>query len=60
MRPIKGSDTLLEEMKQYLPIPSHPTIELCKVPGQKGTHFDPDQDIEIIDVGPGHKNNRCT
>jgi len=50
MRPIKGSETLLEEMKQYLPIPARPTRELCQVLGQKGTHLDPDQDIEIIDV----------
>jgi len=50
MRPINGSETLLEEMKQYLPIPTRPTRELCQILGQKETHLDPDQDIEIIDV----------
>ncbi len=50
MRPIKGSETLFEEMKKCLPIPARPTRELCQALDQEGTHIDPDQDIEILDV----------
>jgi len=50
MRPIKGSETLLEEMKQYLPIPARPTKGSQQLLGQKGMHIDPDQEINIVDV----------
>lgn len=50
MRPIKGSETLLEEMKQYLPIPARPSRELYQLLSQKGTHIDLDQEMDIIDV----------
>jgi hypothetical protein len=50
MKPIKGSETLLEEMKKYLPIPARPTRELYKALDNEGKHIDPDQEIEIVDV----------
>jgi hypothetical protein len=50
MMPIKGSETLLEEMKKCLPIPAHFTRESSKALDQEGTHIDPDKEIEILDV----------
>ena len=50
MRPIKGSETLLEEIKQHLPIPARFTKGSHQILGQEGMHFDPDQEINIVDV----------
>lgn len=50
MRPIPGSETLLEEMKKYLPIPARPTRELYNALDKEGKHIDPNQEIEIVDV----------
>ncbi len=50
MKPKKESGTLLEEMKQYLPIPARPTKEICKASSQEGRHLDPNQEIDIVDV----------
>ncbi len=46
----KGSGTLVEEMKQYLPIPAHPTKELSRFLRQKGTRIDKNRDLNIIEV----------
>ena len=46
----KGSETLIEEMKQYLPIPARLTKESHRLLGQKGMHIGMDREIEIIDV----------
>ncbi len=50
MKPKKESVTLIEEMKQYLPIPALPTKELYQVLSQKGTHLDMDREINISNV----------
>ena len=46
----KGSGTLVEEMKQYLPIPARPTKELSRFLRQKGIHIDVNLDLSIIEV----------
>ncbi len=50
MKPKKGNVTLLEEMKQYLPIPAHPTEELSQHLRKKGIHIDTNRDLNIIAV----------
>ncbi len=50
MKPKKGSATLLEEMKQYLPIPARPTKELYQHLRKQGIHIDMNRDINIISV----------
>ncbi len=50
MKPKKGSATLLEEMKQYLPIPVRPTKELYQHLRKQGIHIDMNRDINIISV----------
>jgi len=42
--------TLLEEMKQCLPIPVRPTRELYRFLRKKGKHIEMDSDINIIGV----------
>ncbi len=44
------SGTLLEEMKQHLPIPARPTKELSRHLRQKGIHIDMNRDLNIIAV----------
>ncbi len=46
----KGSGTLVEEMKQYLPIPARPTKELSQFLRQKGMRIDKNRDLNIISV----------
>jgi hypothetical protein len=50
MKPKKESGTLLEEMKQYLPIPARPTKELNQHLQKQGMHIDMNRDLNIIDV----------
>lgn len=50
MMPKKESEALIEEMKQYLPIPVLPTEELCQALCQKGTGLDPDMEMDITNV----------
>jgi hypothetical protein len=50
MRLKKGSGTLIEEMKQYMPIPARPTKEACKLLNQEGMHIEMNQEINIVDV----------
>ncbi len=42
--------TLVEEMKQYLPIPARPTKELHQLLRKKGIHIYMDRDLNIIAV----------
>jgi hypothetical protein len=42
--------TLLEEMKQCLPIPVRPTKQLCRLLRKKGTYIEMDIYINIIGV----------
>jgi hypothetical protein len=46
----RGSGTLIEEMKRYLPIPARPTKELSRFLRQKGMHIDMNRDLNIIEV----------
>ncbi len=46
----KGSGTLIEEMKQYLPIPARPTKELSRFLSQKRMRIDKNRDLNIIEV----------
>ncbi len=50
MRSKKGSGNLIEEMKQYMPIPARPTKESCKLLNQEGMHIEMNQEINIVDV----------
>ncbi len=50
MKPKKLYPTLLEEMKQHLPIPARPTKELSKHLQKKGIRIDMNLDLKIIDV----------
>jgi hypothetical protein len=46
----RGSGTLLEEMKRYLPIPARPTRELSRHLRKQGIHIDINRDLNIIKV----------
>lgn len=46
----RENKTLLEEMKEYLPIPARPTKKLSRHLRKKGIHIDMNQDLRIIDV----------
>ncbi len=46
----RGSGTLVEEMKQYLPIPARPTKELSQFLRQEGIRIDKNRDLNIIEV----------
>jgi hypothetical protein len=50
MKQKRGSGTLLEEMKRYLPIPARPTNELARFLRQKGMRIDMNRDLNIIEV----------
>lgn len=50
MRPKKGIETLVEEMKLNLPIPARLTREAQRVLDQKEMHMEPGQEVNIVDV----------
>jgi hypothetical protein len=50
MRPKKGIETLVEEMKLNLPIPARLTREAQRVLDQKEMHMEPGQEVNIVYV----------